>query len=283
MLFLGEGRWRGYDRRAVAVDTTTLAVSAITLVAGAVVSGVGTYLVARRTLAYEYDSDLRKRRIEAYTDLWSRLEPLAKYAKTERFSKADAEDFAKCLRVWYFEIGGLFLSKATRTDYFDLQDLLVRLDEGWGWDDDDPETLTDAAREYLRVCGSRLRTGLTQDVGTRTRPKVRANVEHIDDTFGGTDRRGVGYELELGVIPGFLAPAGPHHACRGGARRDPAYLPGPLGPGALDHPHQARRRRGHPARARAAPRTREARRGPRTGGRPDARGDLGETVPRLRR
>jgi hypothetical protein len=124
--------------RRVAVDTTTLAVSAITLVAGAVVSGVGTYLVARRTLAYEYDSDLRKRRIEAYTDLWRRLEPLAKYARTEEFTKADAEDFATCLRVWYFETGGLFLSKATRTDYFALQDLLVRLGGGWGWDEEDP-------------------------------------------------------------------------------------------------------------------------------------------------
>ena len=210
---------------------STVAVSLLTLVAGAVVSGVGTYLVARRTLAYEYDSDLRKRRIEAYTDLWSRLEPLAKYARTEQFSKADAEDFAKSLRVWYFETGGLFLSQATRTDYFDLQDLLVRLDEGWGWDDDDAETLTDAAREYLRVCGSRLRTGLTQDVGTRTRPKVRANVEPIDDTFGGTYRRGDGYELELGVIPGFwrlpagitlvaVAPDQTRRTCR--VRWDPA-------------------------------------------------------------
>jgi hypothetical protein len=215
----------------VAVDTTTLAVSAITLVAGAVVSGVGTYLVARRTLAYEYDSDLRKRRIEAYTDLWRRLEPLAKDARTEEFTKADAQDFATCLRVWYFETGGLFLSKATRTDYFALQDLLVRLDGGWGWDEEDPETLADAAREYLRVCGSRLRTGLTQDVGTRTRPKVRANVEHIDRTFAGTYRRGDGHELELGVTPGLwrlpsgitlvaIAPGGARRTCQ--ARWDPA-------------------------------------------------------------
>jgi hypothetical protein len=210
--------------RRVAVDTTTLAVSAITLVAGAVVSGVGTYLVARRTLAYEYDSDLRKRRIEAYTDLWRRLEPLAKDARTEEFTKADAEDFATCLRVWYFETGGLFLSKATRTDYFALQDLLVRLDGGWGWDEEDPETLADAAREYLRVCGSRLRTGLTQDVGTRTRPKVRGNLEHIDHTFRGTYRRHDGYALELGVRPGLwrvppgitlvaIAPDGARRSC----------------------------------------------------------------------
>lgn len=187
----------------MAVDTTTLAVSAITLVAGAVVSGVGTYLVARRTLAYEYDSDLRKRRIEAYTDLWKRLEPLAKYAARKQFSRKDADAFAESLRMWYFETGGLFLSKATRTDYFALQDLLVRLDGGWGWDEEDPETLTEAAREYLRVCGSRLRTGLTQDVGTRTRPKVRGNLEHIDHTFRGTYRRDDGYALELGVRPGL--------------------------------------------------------------------------------
>jgi hypothetical protein len=208
----------------VAVDTTTLAVSAITLVVGGVVSGVGTYLVARRTLAYEYDSDLRKRRIEAYTELWKLLEPLAKYAATDHFSKTNAKAFAKSLRVWYFETGGLFLSKATRTDYFALQDLLVRLEGGWGWDTRHPERLTDAAREYLRVCGSRLRTGLTQDVGTRARPRVRGNLEHIDRDFRGTYRRDDGYSLELSVGPGLwrmppiirlvaIAPGGARRSC----------------------------------------------------------------------
>jgi hypothetical protein len=48
-------------------------------------------------------------------------------------------------------------------------------------------------------------------------------VEHIDATFAGTYRRGDGYELELGVIPGFWR-CRPASRLSRSRRQDPAYV-----------------------------------------------------------
>jgi hypothetical protein len=159
---------------------TTFLVSLLTLVVGAAVSGLVTYLETKRKLVYDYDADLRLRRINTYADLWKKLEPLAKYGEKLSFSKDDADGLAKSLRAWYFEQGGLFLSSAAREAYFDLQGVLTRLIGGMGWGDPDQEKLTSEAREYLRTYGSRLRTTLSLDVGTRTRPKIKGDVEPVD-------------------------------------------------------------------------------------------------------
>jgi hypothetical protein len=167
---------------------TTVLISVLTLIGGAVVSGALTYLGTRRKLALDYDADLRERRISAYQDLWKRLEPLSKYVPAA-FSHADAEGLAESLRTWYFHDGGLFLSTAARNDCFALQDILRYIIDGWGWETPDKLNLTPAAREILRAYGSRLRTGLTLDVGTRTRPKLQGYVAPVDRQLAGTYER----------------------------------------------------------------------------------------------
>ena len=74
---------------------TTFLVSLLTLVVGAAVSGLVTYLETKRKLVYDYDADLRLRRINTYADLWKKLEPLAKYGGKLSFSKDDADGLAK--------------------------------------------------------------------------------------------------------------------------------------------------------------------------------------------
>jgi hypothetical protein len=168
----------------------TVLVSFLTLVGGAVVSGVLTYVGTRRKLVLDYDADLRQRRISVYTDLWSRLEPLAKYAADASFSEAEAKKLAESLRAWYFDKGGLFLSTAARGDCFALQDVLRHLTTGgWGWEAPDRQNLTPAAREHLRTYGSRLRTSLTRDVGTRTRPRMQGDSEPVDRRLAGLFER----------------------------------------------------------------------------------------------
>jgi hypothetical protein len=129
------------------------------------------------------------RRINTYADLWKKLEPLAKYGVNPSFSKGDANELAKSLRAWYFEQGGLFLSSAAREAYFDLQGVLTRLIGGMGWGNPEQAELTSEAREYLRTYGSRLRTSLSRDVGTRTRPKIKGDVEPVDRRLGGMYQR----------------------------------------------------------------------------------------------
>jgi hypothetical protein len=183
---------------------TTLLVSLLTLTVGAFVSGVVTYVGTRRKLALDYDADLRKRRINAYAKLWTLLEPLAKYSTPSSFSRKDATSLVAQLQFWYFHEGGLYLSSGTRQEYMTLQDVLARLkDTPWGRVGD-TDVLSDAAREHLRVSGSRLRTSLTRDVGTRSRPKLRGDVDPVDPTFAGVYARGDGPWLKLAFAPRLL-------------------------------------------------------------------------------
>ncbi len=185
----------------------TVLVSLLTLVGGAAVSGVLTYVGTRRKLVLDYDADLRERRISVYTDLWGRLESLAKYAAKDSFSETDVESLSKSLREWYFAKGGLFLSTGARGDYFALQDVLVQLAGEWGWDSPKQQNLTPAAREYLRLHGSRLRTSMTQDVGTRTRPKLRGDSEPVDRRLAGlfereSDKKRLRLEFQPRILGG---------------------------------------------------------------------------------
>lgn len=183
---------------------TTVLVSVLTLIGGAVASGVLTYVGTRRKLALDYDADLRNRRIKAYQDLWKRLEPLSKYVPAT-FSHANAQVLAKSLSAWYFHDGGLFLSTAARNDCFALQDILRYIVDGWGWETTEMVKLTPAAREVLRAYGSRLRTGLTLDVGTRSRPKMKGYVEPINRQLEGTYQRdGDDKRIRLEFSPRFL-------------------------------------------------------------------------------
>jgi len=140
---------------------TALAASIVTAVVAAVLASVGTYFTTRRNLEAAFDTSLRDLRIDAYQKLWQNLEPLAKYDRPEALTQAEARKLAGTLRTWYFETGGIFLSHRTRQDYFALLDGLETFTAAGA------EPLDEEDDEFLRVLGSRLRTGMTADVGTR--------------------------------------------------------------------------------------------------------------------
>ena len=90
------------------------------------VLGIATnWATSRRTLALQYDTELRRERLAVYADLWSRLEVLNKYGRSSsRLSRVDTEKLVADLKRWYFQVGGIYLSEPTRSDYFALQDAL---------------------------------------------------------------------------------------------------------------------------------------------------------------
>src|SRR4051794_3392604 len=139
------------------------------------VLGIATnWATTRRTLALQYDTELRRERLEVYADLWSRLEVLNKYGRaSSRLSRTDAETLVDDLKRWYFQVGGLFLSEPTREDYFALQDALQHALATSRRDSAGLAAADDAAFEFVRVRSSRLRTSLTRDVGTRKTLKLR--------------------------------------------------------------------------------------------------------------
>jgi hypothetical protein len=144
---------------------TTVLGAGLGLLTGAVLA----LLASRQRLEVEYDIQLRNHRIDAYQALWKILEPLAYYAPPSAVTYAVATDLSQALRTWYFEVGGLFLSEASRDAYFDLQ-------KGLGGVTKEPRPAGDLPLgtrrfERLRALASRLRTASTQDVATRVKPK----------------------------------------------------------------------------------------------------------------
>ena len=139
------------------------------------VLGIATnWATSRRTLALQYDTELRRERLAVYADLWSRLEVLNKYGRSSsRLSRVDTEKLVADLKRWYFQVGGIYLSEPTRNDYFALQDALqhalatARAERG------ELESAGDEAFEFVRLRASRLRTSLTRDVGTHKVLKLR--------------------------------------------------------------------------------------------------------------
>ena len=137
-----------------------------------VAAGIVAYFTARRELRMKFDASLRDLRIVAYKVLWKDLQPLAKYGRTDPLSKRQADDLCTTLRTWYFETGGLVLSTQTRRDYFALQDGLEVVRTAT-----ETAQVTDEDDEFLRVLASRLRSGMTRDVGTRRTYVFRGDAE----------------------------------------------------------------------------------------------------------
>jgi hypothetical protein len=77
---------------------------------------------------------------------------------------------------------------------------LTHVTRGWGWEPGQ-ENLLPAAREHLRTYGSRLRTSLIRDVGTRSRPKFRGHAEPVDRSAKGRYQRDDGQQLKLSFRP----------------------------------------------------------------------------------
>jgi hypothetical protein len=205
------------------VDVETWVIPLFTLAVGALLSGVGTYAASRNKLRFDYDAHLREKRVEVYVDLWRRLEPLAKYARTSSFTDKEVAELASSLRIWYFQKGGIFLSVTARGDYFAMQEALARLAGGWGWASPDRQQLTPAAWEYLRVYGSQLRTSLTRDVGTRASPRLPGNAEPFDRSLAGTYIRDDGRQLVLRFQPRIVG-GGPRLVVEAGRATAPRAI-----------------------------------------------------------
>lgn len=172
------------------------------LVAGAI-SAVVTYFATRSKirldLAVENDKKLRDERLKVYKDLWKLLKPLARFSPETPLSYQIIKDTSEKMRDWYFDEGGIYLSKESRKPYFDLKKSLQRIidEEGLKKDEDEsfspselekevepekpenavqknfsknkPEQVKDILDKALSQ-GKELRTSLSDDIGTRKEP-----------------------------------------------------------------------------------------------------------------
>lgn len=163
-----------------------------TLVIGAIASGIGTYVLTRlktrQDLEARYDADLRHARLTTYAELWKLLQPLALFGRNGFPTPQTLDEMSHSLTAWYFDKGGIYLSVPTREAYFRLQRALRDVTESiFATQSDAP--VHGELFEHLRSIGSRLRTRMTMDVGTRKSLMFDESAEHIEASSAAIDDR----------------------------------------------------------------------------------------------
>jgi hypothetical protein len=111
----------------------------------------------------EIDLDLRKRRLDVYPEIWKITEKLPRWPRAEGVSYQDLRELSASLREWYFNKGGMFLSRDTHhRAYSPLQDAIADL-----WKQGKTGVLTEDDYEDIRNKCSTLRTFLASDILSR--------------------------------------------------------------------------------------------------------------------
>ncbi|MEP7290697.1 MAG: hypothetical protein ABI835_02890 [Chloroflexota bacterium] len=156
------------------MDATLSAI--ILAVVSALLSGFATYTVARREAEIKLfsliDESTAKDRLEAYKGLWKKMKLLSQYPPTPDVTYGSLKLLNEDFRDWYFNLGGVYLTTASKHRYLKAQETLY---EVWK---DHRENLTemiqtpeyDQAREKL----SDLRDQLAEDLRSRLPPGASA-------------------------------------------------------------------------------------------------------------
>ena len=133
----------------------------------AVITYFSTRSKTRLELMVEYDKELQKSRLEAYRKLWAMLERLARFGIEKPITYEDLRQISNATRIWYFQEGGIYLTRASRGPYFRMKELLQPLLD----DKKLASRPADAIEPELLVpvikAGSILRTSLSDDIGTK--------------------------------------------------------------------------------------------------------------------
>jgi len=108
------------------------------------------------------DTDLRERRITAYSELWKKTGTLPQWPRNRELTYQDLLNLTDELRKWYFETGGMYLSATARKAYGEVQESLTCvLAKG------NAGTVNDSDYDTIRSKCSTLRTELTRDLLSR--------------------------------------------------------------------------------------------------------------------
>ncbi len=121
---------------------------------------------------YDFRRDVVKsiwdRRFEEYKKLWKISSVLPKWPKDDSVTYMKLYACCVNLKDWYFDAGGMLLSKNSRNKYQDLQTALSVLANKKTND-----KITDKEYEDIRSLFSALRTQMTRDLTSRNRQILR--------------------------------------------------------------------------------------------------------------
>ena len=136
----------------------------IRLIIGGVIGGfVTTYFDYRKQIIHE----VWKKRFEQYKKLWAISGNLPKWPKDDALTFKKLHNICIALKNWYFNDGGLLLSKKSRDYYELLQEGLVT-----HADRESEEIIPDSIYKIVRQLFSDLRKQMTKDLSSRSRKLV---------------------------------------------------------------------------------------------------------------
>ena len=144
--------------------TTTVLSAAVGAVVGFLSAAGKSYLDARRKV----DEDLRTRRSPTYQELWNKTQTFQLWPQTKA-SYTEVEAFQRQLALWYYDSGGMLLSKSGQRAYQRLQERLTSIIQvAEGMTDEERRThIPDKDWTAVAVRCSRLRAALTDDLLSR--------------------------------------------------------------------------------------------------------------------
>jgi hypothetical protein len=135
------------------------------------VSAAITYFSTRAKLrldvAAQYDKQLQESRLAAYIKLWAMLEPLARFGRDKPVTYAVLKDISDRTRTWYFQTGGIYLTRASATPYFKWKALMQPLLDDPELAKKPDEAIPESQLKEIIAAGSTLRTSLSDDIGTK--------------------------------------------------------------------------------------------------------------------
>jgi hypothetical protein len=146
------------------------------LVSGAITSVITYFATAakiRLELTIEYDKELRKDRLGAYLKLWPKLKPLARYSPPSPVGHQLVKKTSENMRDWYFDTGGVYLSRESRDRYFKLKATMQKIIDNPKIPEKDG-SLPPGLVATLHDEATELRAALSDDVGTRQEPFLRS-------------------------------------------------------------------------------------------------------------
>lgn len=148
--------------------------SLITGLVSGVISSALTYFSTRSKIRLdmrvEYDKSLHDKRLELYKQLWPKTAPLARFAPHVVLTYHVVRTVSADMRDWYFNEGGIYLSKRSRKPYFALKEQMQHVIDDMALVEEPDKQIGDKARDLILAAASRLRTSLADDIGTRTEP-----------------------------------------------------------------------------------------------------------------
>jgi hypothetical protein len=143
-----------------AVQTWTIGV--ITAVAGLVSGFVSAAANAWLSNRSKVSEELREQRLKAYPDVWGQTVKFSHWPRDE-VTYGELADFERCLRAWYYSVGGLYMSPNARRRYEHVQQLGAASRDGR---EAGRHVTSDAYEDLMEAC-SAFRTALSEDLESR--------------------------------------------------------------------------------------------------------------------